>query len=33
MMVMGVIDNKEIGHPSPTFTVLYQPQQTPPPLV
>ena len=33
MMLMGVIDNVEIGHPSPTFTVLYQPQQTPPPAV
>ena len=32
MMVKGVINNEEIGHPSPTFSVLYQPQQTPPPI-
>ncbi len=29
MIVYGVIDNVQIGHASPIFTVLYQPQQTP----
>jgi hypothetical protein len=31
LMLMGVFKNVEDGHPSATFTILYMPQQTPPP--
>ena len=33
MIVYGVINNVQLANPSAIFTVLYQPQQTPPPVV